>query len=317
MNWPMRLSGFVACLMATTLLLPNFADAEPKDQLDVSVDDEDRMTITLKVGEKKIPAVLDTAATYFMVDRSVLNDFNSRPLDSPVDILGMDGMQEFPTTKVGPMVTGQTSLGTVDAAVNSKARFIGHRTIVPLRALPGRSIDFNFGASKISFYDRRPERQARDNVVSRIKYEEIDGLLFVPVRLNGKTGRALIDTGSDVTYVNTAFADASKAKLDMDKTRRLIGIASAGVQVRVFNAKRFKIGSHKIRAFDILAADPPLFRHLKMEDEPVMVIGLDLLRQFHLQIDRADKVVLLGREPPGGSARHFKISPQQGRARRF
>ncbi len=312
-----QLFGTFACLMAASLLWPDFANADPKDQLSVNVDEEDRMTITLKVGEKNVPAVLDTAATFFMVDHSVLNDFNSRPLDSPVDILGMDGVKEYPTTQIGPLVTGNTSLGTVNAAVNSKSRFIGHRTIVPLKALPGRSVDFNFEANTIKFYDRKPERQSRDNIVSRIKYEEIDGLLFVPVRLNGKPGRALIDTGSDVTYVNSAFAEASRAKLDMDKTRRLIGIASAGVQVRVFNAKRFKIGSHRMRAFDILAADPPLFQHLKMENEPMMVIGLDLLREFHLQIDRSDELVLLGRERPEGSARHFKISPQQGRVRRY
>ena len=316
MKWSRLRIALAALFLVAGNHWQNFAWADPKDQIDLSIDADDRMTITLKVGEKAVPAVLDTAATYFMVDHKVLNDFNSRPLDSPVDILGMDGLKEYPRTEVGPMMTGQTPLGTVSAAVNSRSSFIGHRTIVPLSALPGRTVDFEFPANKITFYDRRPERQARDNVVSRIKYDEIGGLIFVPVRLNGKTGRALIDTGSDVTYVNSAFAEHARAKLDMEKTRRLIGTASLGVQVKVFRARRFKLGAHTMSGFDILAADPPLFDHLGLQDQPTMVIGLDLLRQFHLQIDRASKVARFGRERPEGSARHIRITPQQGRVRR-
>lgn len=293
------------------------AAADPRDQIDMQVDAEDRMTIQLKVAGKDVPAVVDTAATYFMIDRNALDPLNSRPLDSPVDILGMDGVQEYPTTAVGPLSTGATDFGIVEAAVNARSRFIGHKTIVPAAALPGRSIDFDFQRNVIEFYDRRPAQQPRDNVVTRLRYEEIGGLYFVPVKLNGKRGRALIDTGSDVTYVNSAFAELANAKLDFDKTRRLFGTAAMGVQVKVLSARKFKIGAHTLRDFDILAADPPLFRHLGISDDPTMVIGLDFLRRFRLQIDRDDGVIHLGREAPPGSARRFRISPQQGRVRRY
>lgn len=304
-------------LNAAMLATAGFAAGEPNDGIDVRIDSEDRMTITLNVAGEDVPAVLDTAATFFMIDRKVLDEANSRPLDSPVEVLGMDGFREYPSTRIGPLMTGATDLGTVEAAVNSRVGFAGHRTIVPLTALPGRSIDFDFQQNRIEYYDRRPAQQGRDNVVTRLKYEDLDGLLFVPVRLNGKLGRALIDTGSDVTYVNSVYARSANARLEPEKTRLLFGTANMNVDVKVFSAKRFKIGAHRMSNFDILAADPPVFEHLGVADQPMMVIGLDLLREFRMQIDRQDGVVLLGRAPPSGSKRHFKISPQQGRVRRY
>ena len=258
MKWSRGLLALFALLLAAGIHWPNLAHATPKDQIELSVDADDRMTISLKVGEKDVSAVLDTAATYFMIDHAVLDDFNSSALEGPINILGLDGIREFPRTEVGPMVTGNTPLGTVRAAINSNSDFIGHRTIVPLSALPGRTVDFNFAARKISFYDHRPERQSRRNIVSRVKYKEINGLIFIPVRLNGTMGHALIDTGSNVTYVNHAFAEASKAKFNLDITQQLFGIAATGIEVRVFSAQAaYSWVSHDAQRFDILASDPP------------------------------------------------------------
>ena len=219
--------------------------------------------------------------------------------------------------QVGPLSVGDERLGSVEAAVNSKGRFIGHRSVLPLNAFKVQSIDFDFRNNRIEFYDRRPIQPLR-NITTRIKYQDESGLIFVPVKLNGKKGRALVDTGSDVTYVNTAFARLSGAKAEPEKTRRLIGTANHGVEVRVFSANRFQLGSHVMRRFDILAADPPLFEHLGVAEDPVMVIGLDFLREFRVQIDRKNTVILFGREQaPGSLGRHTINHHHKGRAPRY
>jgi len=274
------------------------------------------MTVMVSIDGEDEPAILDTAATYMLIDKSALTDSNSRPLDDQVEIVGMNGKELYPTAQVGPVSIGGVALGQMNAAVNSRTQFTGHRTILPLSAIETQSIDFDFQNNQIEFYNHRP-RQPKNNVVTRVKYEEQDGLIFIPVKLNGKRGRALIDTGSDVTYVNNAFAKKAGAKLEEQKTRILFGTSKFGVDVKVFSARRFQLGSHSMRRFDILAADPPVFEHLGIADEPTMVIGLDFLREFRFQIDRKYKSVLFGRQQPPGSIGRHTISPEHGRAPRY
>lgn len=295
---------------------PTFANAEKSQRIPLAVDYQDRMTVTVTIAGDEYPAVIDTAATYMLVDSEALTADNSHLLGYTVEVLGMDGKEDYDATQVGPVAIGGLDLGTVDAGINSKTRFIGHRTILPLQAFRAQSVDFDFQNNVLMFYDRRP-KQPTNNVVTRVNYEDRNGLIFIPVKLNGKRGHALIDTGSDVTYVNTAFAKLSGSKLEKEKTRLLFGTAKSGVEVKVFSANRFQIGSHSMRQFDILAADPPVFDHLGISDEPVMVIGLDFLREFRFQIDRKNQAVLFGRQQPPGSLGRHTISPQHGRAPRY
>lgn len=310
-----RLIKLLCSGIFTAVLFPA-ANGEGNHRVPVSVDHQDRMTVMVSIAGEEQPAIIDTAATYMLVDNSALTDTNSYALNKQVEIVGMDGKELYPTAQIGPVSIGSISLGNMNAAVNSKTRFIGHRTILPLSAIETQSIDFDFQNNRIDFYNHRP-RQPKNNIVTRVKYDEQAGLIFIPVKLNGKRGRALIDTGSDVTYVNTAFAKKAGAKLEEQKTRLLFGTSKFGVDVKVFSAKRFQLGSHSMRRFDILAADPPVFEHLGIADQPTMVIGLDFLREFRFQIDRKYQAVFFGRQQPPGSIGRHTISPEHGRAPRY
>jgi len=302
-----------ALLLAGALLLPTSAHASGTVQM--KVDEKSQMTVRVTVNKREGNAVIDTAATYAMIDRDMLNDQNSIPLSAPVEILGIGGRAMFPTAEIGPVTVGEFDFGKMPAAVSNVTADIGNRSIIPASAFKARVIDFDFLRKRIDFYDRSPEPED-GYVTTRLKYENIDGLPFVKVKLNGKTGRALIDTGSDATYVNMAFAINAKATLNAEKTRTLFGADNTGVKVQVFSAKRFKMGDHKTKNFDILVADPPLFAELGMSDEPVMVMGLDMLKNFRLQIDREKQYVYLGKRGARGSKRHFKVTPFSGRVRR-
>ena len=280
----------------------------------MTVDDSDKMTIHIQLNERSGLGILDTAATYMLIDADLLTDTNSTLREEKIAIMGLSGPRIFSTAQIGPVIAGEIDLQDMPAAINAQARFPGHKTILPASAFNARVIDFDFLRNRIDIYDTKPKSNG-DVILSKFRYQEIQGLPFIKVKLNGKPGLALIDTGSDATYINSKFADIAGARLQPDKTISLIGSDNDGTRVRVMSAKSLKIGRHSMRDFRILSADPPLFKHLGLEDQPVMVLGLDTLRNFRLQIDRKRQQILLGRPETRQEGRRFRVQPFSSRLR--
>jgi predicted aspartyl protease len=113
-----------------------------------------------------------------------------------------------------------------------------------------------------------------------------DGLIFVGVRINGEKGRALIDTGSNLSYVNSAFARLAGMGRNEQRTKVLLGATGDSAPVWIGRAREIKLGGFSVDRFNVLVSDPVLLDEIGLRDEPVMVIGLDVLTQFRVQIDR-------------------------------
>ena len=290
------------------------AHANDLRSIDMTVDESDQMTIELEVNERAGFGVIDTAATYALVDAEMLSETNSTARAEKVQILGLTGPRIFPTALIGPVHTGDIDLQTMPAAIVRQARFPGHKNVIPAQAFDARVIDFDFGRNRVYLYDGRPQ-SVGDAVRSRLRIEEREGLPFIEVKLNGKIGLALIDTGSNATYVNSKFAEVAGARLDEERTIRLFGADSGGANVRVMSARQLKLGKHEMRDFLILSADPPLFEYLGLEEEPAMVLGLDTLRNFRLQIDRERGYVHLSRAETRKEGRRYRIQPFSSRLR--
>lgn len=284
---------FGLAALATTGACQSQMNIVPKS-IPMLVDAGDAMTIEVQVADQTGFAVLDTAATYAMVDDSLLTQSNAQPRNQDVMILGVAGQQLYPTIDVGPVVFGDVDIDQLPAAVNEANRFPGHKTILPLSSLSTRVVDFNFFESRIDLYDSKPV-SIRNTVRSKLDYQDIQGLLFIPVRINGRSGLALVDTGSSVTYINRAFADLAKVAVRERDVGRIEGTDVSRRRVNEVNIRKMKIGDHTMSNFTIFASDPPLFEYLGLTDQPIMVLGLNTLRRFRVQIDRERENIVLVR----------------------
>ncbi len=290
MTLPLRLLIFALIVAWTNAAQPGFASEQ--QAIHMTVDDDHRMTITIRINGQEGLGILDTAATYALIDESMLTEQNSVAQQEDISILGVSGLGIFATAQIGPVTVGDINLDMIPAAVNAQSRFPGNKSVLPANSFSARVIDFDFAHNRITLYNGRPDRVA-DSVVTRLRYQEIMGLPFVEVKLNGKKGLALIDTGSDVTYINPVFARLAQTRLRSEETRLLIGANLIRTDASIVSARRLSIGRHRIRNFMILSSNPPLFEHLGIDDQPIMVLGLDTLRLFRLQIDREQKYVHL------------------------
>jgi predicted aspartyl protease len=270
------------------------ASANERQVIPFEMTDEGHLLVSLTInGRSGIDGVIDTAATYAMIDVATARSAGvAEPDAESVNVLGVSGPQIYPVVYINSMATGNTGIGDIPAALNNRPDIPGAHNILPAGAFDGDVIDFDFDEQRVLIYDGRPD-SSTTRVSTRVPIEEISGLWFAEVKLNGKKGLALIDTGSSITYVNSRFANDASMRTNVEKTQTLLGATGGGVAVRVATARLFTAGRHRIPGLDLLVADPALFSHLGRSEQPTMVLGLDYLSAFRVQIDRRRKYLVL------------------------
>ncbi|WOR14929.1 retropepsin-like aspartic protease [Hyphomonas sp. FCG-A18] len=304
---------FVSLLLAVNTVA--LAD-QPTGKLTLPLSlDEDRLTLQIRIAGRAVDATLDSAATFPMIDSFLVSATEAERLDESVDILGIGGVRTFQVARAGPVQIEALRQDRILAAINAQANQPGHRTIIPVNMLPGRTIDFQFDRNRVEAYSAEPDRKDR-SVRSIMAYTLLQGVPFVPVKVNGVEGLALVDTGSDVTYLNSAFAKAAGASFLPDRTMELYGTGPDSSPIRVMRANRFDIGHHRKQDFEILSADSAVFGYVGRSDQPTMVLGMDYLKHFRLQIDREKQEMIFGRKESKSAGRRYHISPMSGRIKR-
>ena len=201
-------------------------------------------------------AVIDTAATYAMIDGATASAAGvSPPAELSVNVLGLDGLQLFPVVYVSSLSAGNTHIGAFPAALSRRIAVDGVHNVLPLAALEGDVVDFDFDEGRVLIYNGRPDRSTR-LLSSRLKMHFRQGLWFAEVKLNGVKGLALVDTGSSISYVNSQFAEAAGAKPNDEKTKTIRGITGGNVAIRVATARKFTLGQHRVTGPDLIVSDP-------------------------------------------------------------
>ena len=291
------LIGRSAALAALLALCPAPALAAGRHVIPFEINDLDHMVVRIEInGTGATTAVIDTAATFPMLDsRTASSSGVPAPGAAPrrVNVLGLNGAREYPVVRVDEIRLGNLNLASLDAAYSEDLDVPGAAAnVLPSTAFPGDILELDFTRRVISIYDGRPDRPKAD-VSGRINYTVQDGLMFVDVRINGKSGRAVVDTGSNISYVNSAFAGLAQMRTNEEKTQLLRGATGGDARVRVATARKMALGSFYFSGADLMVADPFLFESLGVTEEPAMVLGLDYLSLFTVQFDRRQNRMVL------------------------
>lgn len=256
-----------------------------------------RMTIAAEVNGEMIRALVDTGATIPLIDEAYIGN-GGDPLESvsPVNILGVGGQREYRRGKINELTIGVDRWSDLPVAVNEANREPVLQPILPVNLFETRVIDFDFAKQKLHLYNGRP-RRARNAVHSTIKYERINDLLFVDVSINGVKGKALIDTGADVTFMTKDFARAAGGKIDEEQTQRIRGSDLNVNPAEIRELRDFDVGDMRIARVRLPALNTDLFRMIGVDHEYCMVLGMDYLQYYRLQIDRKRQEVRLAYIP--------------------
>lgn len=304
-----------AILIGLALLAGFPAFASERQVFPFEINDQDHMMVTVSVNDNTATAVIDTAATFPMIDGRTARIAGIPPLgDNPpmVNVLGITGAEVYPVVRLERLMVGNVLKTDLPVALNAGFDVPGAHSILPASAFEGDVIDFDFQNQRVMVYNGRPDRSAY-LVPSVQKIEEVDGLFFAEVKINGRKGRALIDTGSSVTYINSRFAEISGTKANVEKTEALQGATGGNLSLRVASARVMTIGEFRVEKADILVTNPPMFDYLGLSEEPAMVLGLDLLSAFRMQIDRRRHRLILSLPDDGTMTRRMNLNARDTR----
>jgi len=287
----------IAALAAALTLLAAPALAAERLIVPFRINEFEHMVVDVEInGQARTTAVLDTAATLPMLDSRTVRTSGVAVPDREtrkVEVLGLNGIRTYPVVDVETITMGNLNLRTLTAAYNEDLDVPGAASnVLPSDAFPGDVLEFNFEKGHIAVYDGKPDR-APSGVADSIRYDNRDGLIFVSVRINGEPGTALIDTGSNISYVNSAFARSAKMRANSELTQRLQGATGGNEDVRVASARKLTIGDFYFSNIELLVADPFLFEGLGLADQPAIVLGLDYLALFNVQFDRRREQMVL------------------------
>ncbi|MEZ5945890.1 MAG: aspartyl protease family protein [Hyphomonas sp.] len=272
------------------------AEANEREVILFEINQLNHMIVPIELnGQAAAEGVIDTAATYPMIDRrTALAAGIPEPGDNApqISVVGTLGVKEYSVVDIGAVKVGNVVLGSTRAAYNPTMKVEGAASnVLPLNLLGRDVVDFDFRNRKVFLYEGRPERIGGTASVT-MKYVEENGLIFIPVRVNREKAFALLDTGSNVTYINPRLAEAARAKTNPEKTKILQGATGGyGALLEITTVRRCAIGGYEFKRADVLVSDPPLFELLGLAEEPAMVVGMDFLSEFRMQIDQSRKEI--------------------------
>lgn len=276
-------------LWSTTL----FANASEQRTLSFAESSRTGPVLNVEVNGVATTALLDTGATVALIDDDYLTALEPPAfLDTQARILGLGGLREYPMMTLQHLAIGERSWNDLRVAVNTSHRFPVDHSILPISLFQASIIDFEFSKSRVHLYDGRPQR-IRNAPKSVIRYKEDQRLIFVPIKINGVKGLALIDTGAERSFVNPAYAHRAKAVPEEYEQERMQGSDLATKTAHLYTFRKFEVGEFEIPKSKIPVLRTNLFEALGYTDTPMMVMGMDFLHHFRVQVDRRRKQITM------------------------
>ena len=227
--------------------------------------------------------ILDTGANRSVVSQRVLTalDLSLAPDGPSIEVHGVTGTAVLPAVVLDVLQAGELILardhvvpGLGQAVLANAAGILGGEGLGEAR------IDIDFVKDRVTITRSSGRQRAPSGFLTIPVSLKHDGLIVVPGRVGRVRVRAIIDTGAERTLGNNALREA------LLKSRR---IASAEMVTTVFGATpdiglgmsmiapTIYLGEAELRDLEVTFGDLHVFRVWNLEQEPAILIGMDLL----------------------------------------
>lgn len=299
----MRYTSAIAAIAAFVLAPVTPASATGMDEIPFDITESGHLVVSVELNDDKtVNAIIDTGATFPILDSKSASAVGISLSEDPstIEIIGLGEMQTFPVVELDRLSVGPLDMRAVRTAYNDSVPFPSSGNVLPSKALPYRTLDFDFKTSRLRLYDHAPMGVPRSRI-SRIDIQDIGGLPFIQVSVNGVEGLALIDTGASVTVVNSAFAEGAARSPKSIRTIELASSTGPVTPIKILFSRRFELGKFEVDHFNVVVSNPEFLERFGLSEKPVMILGLDILKTFRLQIDRDAKELRLSLPDPSFS----------------
>jgi Aspartyl protease len=221
--------------------------------------------------------VLDTGATHSAIISHVVTSLGI-PLSTlaSVRVTGVTGSAIVPTVDVSKMQVGELWMDAATLPVVADV-FGGAEGVLGTEGLSDKRIVIDFGRDKVTIIRSKgdigragfatlPLRQLRDR------------LLALDVMVGGVRAKAIIDTGAQVSIGNNALRTALMHHYSKDSHKAEIEGVTLEVETGdMMRAPPIAVGPLTFNYVNITYGDMFIFDRWKLNHEPVLVLGMDVL----------------------------------------
>ncbi len=223
--------------------------------------------------------ILDTGASQSVITKRLADELGLVLTDeAPLMLHGVTGSLAVPSARLGTLQTGDLIQSNVRVAVLGSVMG-GGDGILGVQGFEGLRVTVHFTNDRITITRSKNERARLHEGV--IKATLRFGRLMV---VDGRVGRikvkAVIDTGAETTLGNIALRDAllrKRRNKDAPDDALVTGLNDATQSGRILRTPVIQLGDAEIDRLHIIYGDIHVFKLWELEDEPALLVGMDVL----------------------------------------
>jgi predicted aspartyl protease len=262
--------------------------------LAIRTDAADRMTVPVSVsGHGPYRFLVDTGSERTVISRELANQLRLVSGRSAIlhSVMGANGVStvHIPDLKVSGNVISVTDAPALGASN------IGADGMLGIDSLRSQRVLFDFKANTMSITpSAQPlERMDGDTIVVRARSRN-GRLIFTQAKIDGRKVTVIIDTGSQVSIANLALqrALAKRGQRILPDSVMIESVTGEQMTAAVTRVPEVELGGVKLKDLSVAFADAHIFRQLKLDDRPALLLGMNAMRAFdRISIDFAAKRV--------------------------
>jgi len=254
-------------------------------------------------GQGPFRFIIDTGANRSVLSQALATRLGLAPSGEDV-VHSIDAAEPAMLVNVESLSFGAIHLSSGDTPVLDGPMLDGAHGLLGVDGMAGRLLHIDFTKRCVGIYESasaaQMSMQGWQSAPARMRF---GSLLMVPGEIMGVHVNVLIDTGSNVSLANQKFRDA------------LRGVAARTIQYhngRAFTFGRpivleqsvwtpsLKLGRTVVGGVNAYIGDFHIFDFWGLQDEPTMLIGMDVLaRSREMAIDYEHGVVYFRKRPRG------------------
>lgn len=262
------------------------------EQIDISVDLRERMTIPVNIEQRgPFKFIIDTASQRTILSKEIARDLNLE-IENTVNVVALAGNTTVDTVYVPELTLGKRSYGGL-ISPTFRAINIGADGVLGLDSLQGQRILFDFLARKISVEDtdtKLKSRSLREIVVTAKRRS--GQLIFTNAVISGIKVSVIIDTGGETSIGNKVLQRRLRMRASSLQQINLIDVTGKAVAADYGIAQDLEIGRARFSQIPIAFSNIAPFKALKLDKKPALFLGMNALRTFdRVAIDFANRKI--------------------------
>ncbi len=186
-----------------------------------------RLFVEARMSGHKVRLILDTAGGPGVA----LDEATARGITltgkAPIQMLGSQGTEPVTLGLARRLTLGTLTLGGVATTVSRAAPF--YSSTLGTQVFKHYRVTLDFTAKTLTLTRGGIPTVPSGGAARLLPFDDEDGYLFVPVRILGQAGSALLDSGSDATCVSFKAAKAAAAQFPPSDAKTVVITGKIGV----------------------------------------------------------------------------------------